>query len=86
MSLVRYLAEVVEDIEAALRHSDVHGVLGADADSCAWFRQNYEVVSMDWTLVMDGTGLYLHGQMTTVRPSDRMPHTCISAGGDNGKI
>lgn len=59
---VLYLGEVVKNIEAALGDGDVHGVFGADVDSCPRFRKNDKVVSVNRTPVLDRVVLHLQEQ------------------------
>lgn len=56
---VLYLSEVVQDVEAALRDGDVHGVFGADVDGCARFWKNDKIIPVDGTLVLDRVVLHL---------------------------
>lgn len=65
-----YLSEVVEDVERALRESDVHGVCGADGDGHARFWKNDKFISMNWTLVLDRVVFHLKEkrQSSSVNP------------------
>lgn len=65
-----YLSEVVEDIERALRESDVHGVCWADGDGHARFWKNDKFISMNWTLVLDRVVFHLKEkrQSSSVNP------------------
>ena len=56
---VLYLSKVVQDVQAALRDGDVHGVFGADVDGCARFWKNDKVIPVDGTLVLDRAVLHL---------------------------
>lgn len=60
-----YLGQVLENVKAALRHGDVHGVCGADVDGCSGFRQNHKLVTVNWSLVLYWVVLHLHQQTRT---------------------
>lgn len=55
----RHLGQVVEDVQAALGHSDVHDVLRADVDRSPGFRQDDKVVSVNGALVLDWVVFHL---------------------------
>lgn len=57
-----YLGEVLENVEAALRDGDIHGVFGADVNDSARFRKEYEVISMNGAFVMDWIVFHLQEQ------------------------
>lgn len=60
----------MEDVERALRDSDVHGVCGADGDGHARFWKNDKFISMNWTLVVDRVVFHLKEkrQSSSVNP------------------
>lgn len=49
---VSYLGEVIKDVKAALGNSNVQGIFGVDVYCCPRLRKDYEIISMNRTLVL----------------------------------
>lgn len=60
--MMSHLGEIIEDIKAALGYGNVHCVFGGDVNGCPRLWKNYEVVSVNRTLVLDGVVLHLQEQ------------------------